>query len=300
MNKKKMKVIVLMLFLWVILLPNTVSFNNNFLKTSDIIDQHQEHGDHPIWLSNNIPQWQVFIPTKNNLIKVEIKIKQTNMESSPLLLEIHNPFGYKLTHKELNVSEIPDIPGWVSFDFADIHVYPGDTYFIYVIFKGVGEYAWYGSWEDKYPIGVSSRDPDWDFCFRTFSRNFPPNQPIRPSGNRNIKIGEEYEYMSLATDPEGDQISYLFDWGDGNNSDWIGLYNSGDVVTGKYAWTKNGTFEVKVKAKDEFNQESDWSDSIIVNLSKTKAIYSLLLKLLDNHPNLFPHLRRAMGMIILF
>jgi hypothetical protein len=299
MRKKKIIIFIIILFIITTVLPITVcsKINNNF-KSVDIKDQYQEYGDHPIWLSNNIPQWQEFIPTKNNLVKVEIKIKQANMESSPLILEIHNPYGYKLTYQEINTSEIPDVPSWVSFDFPDISVYPGGTYFINVLYKGIGEYAWYGTWEDKYPNGGSSRDPDWDFCFRTYTRNFPPNQPIRPIGNINLRTGLQYEFLSLTTDPDEDNINYLFDWGDGNDSGWLGPFSSGEAVIAKYSWSKQGTFEIKVKARDEFNQEGDWSDSLAISVSKSKTKNSPFLIFLENHPHLFPLIRQILGLKI--
>ena len=121
--------------------------------------------------------------------------------------------------------------------------------------------------------------------------NQPPNKPTLtgpPSG----KSGTQYTYESDATDPEQDQIYYWFDWGDGTNSDWLGPYNSGATVSAKHMWNK-GTYEIKVKAKDSHDAESEWSDPLSISMPKNKAIdiNSLFLRFLENYPNLFPILR---------
>ena len=68
------------------------------------------------------------------------------------------------------------------------------------------------------------------------------------------------------------------------------------AVSAKYSWNKEGTFEIKVKVKDDFNQSSNWSDSLFVTIPKNKATNSPLLRFLENHPNLFPLLRQILGL----
>ena len=70
----------------------------------------------------------------------------------------------------------------------------------------------------------------------------------------------------LRTDPEGDQIYYLFDWGDDTDSTWIGPYPSGATAEASHAWTTQGSYEIKVIAKDEDDALSEWSDSMPVSL----------------------------------
>ena len=35
--------------------------------------------------------------------------------------------------------------------------------------------------------------------------------------------------LEASTNPDGDNIFYLFDWGDDTNSGWIGPYKSGEI-----------------------------------------------------------------------
>jgi len=105
--------------------------------------------------------------------------------------------------------------------------------------------------------------------------NYPPNKPQKPSGptgggiifNR-VLVGNEYDYSSVTTDPDGDQVSYKWDWGDGNISEWSAFEPSGEGVSATYIWMRAGTFEVRVKAKDTSEAESDWSDPLEVTVVK--------------------------------
>ena len=74
------------------------------------------------------------------------------------------------------------------------------------------------------------------------------------SGN----VGQEYEYIFNALDLDGDDVYYYIDWGDGVNSSWLGPFGSGVDIKVKHVWDNNGTYMIKVKAKDVFGAESDW------------------------------------------
>ena len=85
----------------------------------------------------------------------------------------------------------------------------------------------------------------------------------------------------MTTDVENDLIYYIFDWGDGNKSNWFGPFYSGETVQCNYSWEKKGSYEIKVKAKDEHNQVSSWSDPLRVDLPKVKScLYSSQMRLL--------------------
>ena len=92
--------------------------------------------------------------------------------------------------------------------------------------------------------------------------NDPPLQPNRPEGKTFGRIGISYSYRSLTSDPNGDRIYYQFDWDDGTKSQWVGPYNSSQIVSMSHIWSNKGSFQVKVKAKDEAGAESIWSDPL--------------------------------------
>jgi len=94
----------------------------------------------------------------------------------------------------------------------------------------------------------------------------PPNTPDKPSGKSSGIIPFlKYTYTTSTTDPNGDKIRYLFDWGDGTMT-WTDYYNSGETAKASHRWTGSGTFEIKVKAKDIYGYESEWSDSLSVSM----------------------------------
>jgi peptidase M28-like protein/PKD domain-containing protein len=111
----------------------------------------------------------------------------------------------------------------------------------------------------------------------------PPLRPDRPFGPANGKAGVEYIYNAKTIDTDGDDIYYLFDWGNNNYSDWLGPYSSGEFVETSHIWFEKGNYEVRVKAKDELGFESQWSDPLIVNMPKNKIFERPVITYLLKH-----------------
>ena len=113
--------------------------------------------------------------------------------------------------------------------------------------------------------------------------NSPPNIPTI-SGPSSGKIRTDYSYSTVTSDSNGDQISYLIDWGDGSFSGWIGPYNSGQMVSTSHKWNEIGDYSIRVKARDSHFYESQWADPLVINMPKTKDLYNIpLLRLIENH-----------------
>jgi hypothetical protein len=114
----------------------------------------------------------------------------------------------------------------------------------------------------------------------------PPGKPSKPSGLRRINVDKLYQYSSSATDPDNDQIYLLFDWGDGKSSGWLGPYKSGTKVIAHHMWDKKGTFQIRVKAKDVNDAQSEWSESLTVTMHRNRAtnVNSLFLNFLQKFP----------------
>jgi hypothetical protein len=105
-----------------------------------------------------------------------------------------------------------------------------------------------------------------------------PYIPDMPNGPLNGKVGEVYTYSTATTDPQEDQISYLFNWGDGTDSEWLGPYLSGETAEANHTWSKKGTYNIKVKAKDINGYESDWSDPLTVTMPRNRAIQNTMFQ----------------------
>ena len=99
----------------------------------------------------------------------------------------------------------------------------------------------------------------------------PPETPGKPTGPEEGVKYEEYTFEASTTDPNGDQIYYMFDWGDGNMSEWLGSYPSGQTVEASYTWTELGDYDIKVKAKDEYGAKSNWSEALEFSIVENTA-----------------------------
>lgn len=99
--------------------------------------------------------------------------------------------------------------------------------------------------------------------------NYPENNaPDIPeiSGPTSGTTGEEYEYTISTTDPNGEQVYYKVDWGDGTCSGWLGPNASGEEVKVKHTWSGKATYKIRVKAKDENGYQSAWSNPFAVTM----------------------------------
>jgi outer membrane protein assembly factor BamB/uncharacterized protein YceK len=93
-----------------------------------------------------------------------------------------------------------------------------------------------------------------------FGINQPPEAPII-NGPTNGTVNVEYTFsIGPITDPEGDSIYCKWDWGDGNITDWLGPYASGQIICASHMWTQPGVYEIRAKLKDTYGAESNWSE----------------------------------------
>ena len=102
----------------------------------------------------------------------------------------------------------------------------------------------------------------------------PPATPDAPDGPTEWVQNLDCEFNAITTDPDGDQILYLFDWGDGTMSNWLGPYSSGQEGQGYHSYADLGEYQVKVRVRDVWGAVSDWSEpstiTIIVNSPPNK------------------------------
>lgn len=117
--------------------------------------------------------------------------------------------------------------------------------------------------------GLSSEGPIWHFT----TGQSPPNIPSKPSGPSGsrwnmIQCPITALYSTSTTDADQHDIYYNFSWGDGTFTGWIGPYSSGEICEIYHTWLNAGVFEVKVRAKDELGDLSDWSPALTVYLMK--------------------------------
>jgi YVTN family beta-propeller protein len=135
------------------------------------------------------------------------------------------------------------------------------------------------SWTDTGTYSVKARVKDTKQAISDWSAghniniiittNNSPNTPSTPSGPSTGHINSLYNFTASTIDPDGDSISYQFDWGNGVLSNWSGFVPSGVSVTMSQTWSDSGTYSVKVRAKDIEGATSNWSSVHIINISIT-------------------------------
>ena len=94
----------------------------------------------------------------------------------------------------------------------------------------------------------------------------PPETPTKPDGPEEWTIDIAATFTSTTTDPEENSIYYLFDWGDGTDSGWVGPYASGQTGEASHIWTELGEYEIKVMARDTYNAQSGWSEPSVISI----------------------------------
>ena len=107
------------------------------------------------------------------------------------------------------------------------------------------------------------------------TNNQPPNPPAI-AGPHYGKINTEYTFtIGPVTDPDSDQLYCLWSWGDGNGSDWLGPFNSGETIGISHTWREPGNFTIKIKLKDRNGAESNWSEPFTIEIVKLKLAFFL-------------------------
>ena len=122
--------------------------------------------------------------------------------------------------------------------------------------------------------------------------NQPPEKPTI-NGPSNGNAGVSYEYKIHTSDPDGDNIRYLVNWGD-NSIEWSKtIFSDGELIL-NHIWKAKGSYMIKLRAFDSSFEFSDWT-TLSVSMSKSKMVNSPFIQfiknLLQNHPHLYPLLR---------
>ncbi len=151
------------------------------------------------------------------------------------------------------------------------------------------------SWSElgSYDIKVQAKDvhgalSNWSQPLNiTIVLNDAPNTPTI-EGPATGKPLTPYLYKMQTSDINEDDVYYYIDWGDDSNSSWMGPYSSGMEVTTTHSWIKQGTYIVKIKAKDVLGDESDWG-TLDVTIPRTfvVSVKNILHQLFERFPYLF-------------
>ena len=121
-----------------------------------------------------------------------------------------------------------------------------------------------------------------------------PIEPPHIDGPTSGKVGVEYDYTFIQTNPDADDISYFIDWGDNTTTGWTEFYPAGEMMIRNHTWYEKGVYTIRAKVKDPWDRESDWN-FFEVTMPRTKAIANfLVLWFLERFP-LFERLLNIFG-----
>jgi hypothetical protein len=187
---------------------------------------------------------------------------------------------------------------FVTADFEDEDVY-------YYVEWGDGTYDdWFGPYpsgqevtashlwtvEDIYEIRAKAKDINdgeghWSEYYPVSIGNHPPSSPDI-NGPREGKVGVEYTYNFMSTDEDGDDVLYEINWGDGDE-EITSYYPEGEEVTVSHTWTSRGTYKIKARAVDIFEDDGPYKE-ITVTIPREKTLKLDILEMLfARFPNAF-------------
>jgi len=152
-------------------------------------------------------------------------------------------------------------------------------------------------WDEKgnYSIKVKAKGPwnketKWSDRLVVSITQKPPDKPVL-NGPSKGRCGIEYIFNVTTNDPDGDPVSYFFDWYTETDTEWRGPYSSGEVCSASHVFSENGSYQIKVKANDSYGSESEWSDPLTITMPKNKLQNNPMERFIEYCKRLIPPLR---------
>jgi len=289
---------------------NRVSNLNNSIEAEDQNSPYDS--EHWIWTDESYAAFaQSFIPEHSPITKIELSygIYGNPPKTNYTITIKENIQGDTIVSSTVNTD---DFINPLEFKFPDTELTIGMTYYIVLTCEEVGgvyndfhyfRSAIYGTYENGelwcklngvWQIMEYFEGDDWDLGFTTYWRDYAPDNP-EIDGPIDGKAQEFTDYIFTTTDPEGDEVRYYIEWGDGIAFKWIGPYESGEPVTKGHSWASKNNYTIRVRARDSYGAESEWTE-LEVSMPKTKTTYLPFITFLENHPHLFQLLRQILGL----
>jgi hypothetical protein len=202
----------------------------------------------------------------------------------------------------------------IEYDYYFTATDPNEDELLYYIIWGDGDIEnWIGPFDSgkevklshtwlevgSYEIEAKVKDSfgvesDWSDVFEvSMVANIPPNPPTI-NGPTSGEEDTLYTYTFLSEDPEDDDVYYEIDWGDGDTTGWIGPFESNYVVTRGHIWDTKGSYIIKARSKDIFDDNSDWTE-FEITIPRHRAKINLWYEWFSER---FPILEKILHIII--
>jgi PKD repeat protein len=227
----------------------------------DFGDGTKGFGNTPIHAYLSIGNYTVTLNVKDdggkmNLDITYVNISKTSNDSRNIepIADAGGPY-YEIINMpiEFDGSQSYDIDGTIIeylWDFGDGHIGIGEK----VTHKYISE--------GRYDLSLKVIDDNYDFNINssyviiTDKPNYPPNKPDI-SGNSSLSINILQKYEASSTDPDGDDIIYYFDWGDGSFVTETEKVSNGIIVQANHSWKFPGLYHLTVYVVDEKGVNSE-------------------------------------------
>ena len=111
-----------------------------------------------------------------------------------------------------------------------------------------------------YDFNNSESDYSAEVVYTDGDSNKNPTTPAVPNGPTRGNPQTDYSFSAAASDPDGDDLDYRYDWGDGTVSDW-------GLASQSHEWSSSGNFCIKAQAQDIYGANSNWSSCASVSIN---------------------------------
>jgi hypothetical protein len=129
--------------------------NSNEIITynGDRIDQQQPAHNMNTFVIGEAFRAQAFVPTRETLTRIQLFMYKHGNINSDISLSIRdNLYSNDLAKITLQANQIPLQQDWVTFDFPDLKITTGNTYYFVLVTTG-------GNFDNAYVIGMSNNNP---------------------------------------------------------------------------------------------------------------------------------------------
>jgi len=139
---------------------------------------------------------------------------------------------------------------------------------------------------------VTTDGPIWSFT----TEEEPNEAPTAPEidGPTEGAAGTELCWTFHSDDPNGHQVKYIINWGDGS-SDETALNDPCTPVEVCHTYEEEGTYTITASAEDERGAESGDSTLEVIIPRNRAVFHSILLRFFERYPNIFSLIRYLLG-----
>lgn len=207
-----------------------IRIDGDYHICTNFLQSDPDRGNYPCW------RYETLTKELNNLTEPSIPVFENLLETVQLFTQYS--WIYDPNDTVLNLYHFHDYEHSIQLDLKEEFSQEAHTYYLPSLFE-----------------------PE---------NNTAPNKPETPTGPQIGTIRTDYVFETNTTDETNptDEMYHQWDFGDGTQTYWLYNYESIEWMA-QHSWSKTGTYQVKVRARDIYGKESQWSDPIEIEIHRT-------------------------------